>query len=133
MKAIFKFSSVLLILVISVFLFSFNKNKNAGAGITFPYKQAGLTDRQAAAHLISRFSYGAKPGQVDEVVAMGLEDWFRQQLSAKLPDDELNERLQGYDALKMSNTEIVNTFAKPAQVLRMAVKDGIVDKDSVNK
>ena len=132
MKAIYKFSWVLLILFLSVFLFSFNKNKNTNS-ITFPYKQAGLTDRQAAAHLLSRFTYGAKPGQVDEVVSIGLERWFQQQLNARLPDEDLNERLNGYDALKMSNTEIVNIFAKPARLLRMAVKDGIIDKDSINK
>ncbi|MCW3108515.1 MAG: hypothetical protein JWQ09_3021 [Segetibacter sp.] len=133
MKAIFKLSVVLVILLISVFLFSFIENKNANSSTTFPYKQAGLTERQAAAHLLSRFTYGAKPGQIDEVVAMGLEKWFQQQLNGNIPDDELNERLNGYDALKMSNQEIVNTFAKPGQLLRMAIKDGIVDKDSINK
>jgi hypothetical protein len=38
----------------------------------FPFRQAGLTERQAAAHLLSRFTYGATPGQVDAVVKMGL-------------------------------------------------------------
>src|SRR5580704_6941367 len=46
-----------------------------------PYRQAGLTERQAAAHLLSRFTYGAMPGQVDAVVQQGLENWFLQQLA----------------------------------------------------
>ncbi|MFX8848481.1 DUF1800 family protein, partial [Acinetobacter baumannii] len=46
----------------------------------------GLTDKQAAAHLLSRFTFGAKPGEVDEVVNMGLEKWFKQQLEMNLPD-----------------------------------------------
>lgn len=41
--------------------------------INLPYKKMGLTKEQAAAHLLSRFSFGAKPGQIKEVVEMGLE------------------------------------------------------------
>jgi len=97
----------------------------------FPYRAAGLTERQAAAHLISRFTYGATPGQVDEVVKTGLEKWFRQQLDASLPDDSLQAMLDKYDALKLSDEQIAATFPKNGQVVRMAVKDGFIDKDSV--
>ena len=41
-----------------------------------PYAQAGLSERQAAAHLLSRFTFGAKPGQIDEVLTKGLDNWF---------------------------------------------------------
>ncbi|HVW59861.1 MAG TPA: DUF1800 domain-containing protein [Puia sp.] len=97
----------------------------------FPYREAGLTERQAAAHLISRFTYGATPGQVDEVVKMGLEKWFRQQLDAALPDDSLQAMLAQYDALKLNNVQIAETFPKNGQVVRMAIRDGYIDKDSV--
>lgn len=97
----------------------------------FPYREAGLTERQAAAHLISRFTYGATPGQVDEVVKIGLEKWFRQQLDASLADDSLNILLDKYDGLKLSNEQIAATFPKNGQVVRMAVRDGFIDKDSV--
>lgn len=76
----------------------------------FPYRQAGLTERQAAAHLISRFTYGATPGQVDAVVEIGLEKWFRQQLEGGLPDDSLQQCLSRYDALTLSNEEVVKTY-----------------------
>src|ERR1035437_2494890 len=99
----------------------------------FPYKHAGLTERQAAAHLLSRFTFGATPGQVDAVVEMGLEKWFEQQLQAGLPDDSLNSQLSPYPELKLTNTEVMHTFPKGGEVLKMAVKDGIINKDSVNK
>ena len=101
------------------------------ASLKFPYKQAGLTPEQAAAHLLSRFTYGATPGEVEEVSKIGPEKWFAQQLDAQLPDDSLNQLLNKYDALKLSNTEVVAQYPKGAQVLRMAVRDGIVNKDSV--
>jgi uncharacterized protein (DUF1800 family) len=96
-----------------------------------PYRQAGLTERQAAAHLISRFTYGATPGLVDAVVKEGLENWFRGQLGGRLPDDSLDRMLSGYDALKLSNEEIANTFPRGGELVRMAIRDGVVDKDSV--
>jgi uncharacterized protein (DUF1800 family) len=101
------------------------------ASYKFPYKKAGLTERQAAAHLVSRLTYGALPGQVDAVVKMGLENWFRQQLEARQPDDSLEQLLSGYDVLKLSNTEIANTYPKGGELIRMAIQDGAVDKDSV--
>lgn len=100
---------------------------------TFPYRQAGLTERQAAAHLLSRFTYGATPGEVDEVVKMGLEKWFEQQLDGNLPDDSLNNILSQYDALKLSNAQIIQEFPRNNVVLRMAVRDGAISQDSVNK
>jgi uncharacterized protein (DUF1800 family) len=97
----------------------------------FPWGQAGLTDRQAAAHLISRFTYGATPGQVDAVVQMGLENWFARQLEASLPDDSLEQRLSRYDALALSNEEVAIVFPRNGQVVRMAIRDGVISKDSV--
>ncbi len=50
--------------------------------LSFPYQQAGLTSEEAAAHLLNRFSYGPRPGQVQELVSGGLETWFEAQLKA---------------------------------------------------
>jgi hypothetical protein len=57
--------------------------------INLPYKKMGLTQEQAAAHLLNRFTFGTKPGQIKEVVNMGLEKWLQQQLEGGLPDDEV--------------------------------------------
>ncbi len=61
-----------------------------------PYREAGLTPRQAAAHLVSRFTFGARPDEVDRVVEIGLEEWFSRQLSATpegaAPDGSLREQ-----------------------------------------
>ncbi|MEO7991931.1 MAG: DUF1800 domain-containing protein, partial [Chryseolinea sp.] len=121
---------VVAMVLLSAFTHAPSENK---ISFQFPYKQAGLTERQAAAHLLSRFTYGVTPGQVDEVVAMGLENWFQQQLEARQPDDILNKRLREYETLTLSNAMIVSTYQKNAQVLRMAIKEGVIEKESVNK
>jgi len=97
----------------------------------FPWHESGLTEGQAAAHLVSRFTYGAKPGQVDAVVQMGLENWFAQQLGGMLADDSLEQRLSRYDALELSNEEVANMYPRNGQVVRMAIRDGVINKDSV--
>ena len=99
----------------------------------FPYRQGGLSEQEAAAHLLNRFSFGATPGQVDAVVKMGPEAWFAAQLKGNLPDDTIEKKLAGLEALRMSNTEIVQTYPKAGQVLRMAVQDGVIERDSVAK
>lgn len=101
--------------------------------IKMPYKKMGLTKEQAAAHLLSRFTMGATPRQVNQVVDQGLENWLAEQLSAQLPEDELLRRLpeSNYPALQMSNEAIVAHYANAAQALRLAVKNNLVSRDSL--
>lgn len=135
MKAAFKRLCLIIAVLTTGTVFSsfYDLPASGNTSFSFPYKKAGLTEREAAAHLLNRFTFGATPGQVDAVIRSGLEKWFKQQLDADLPDDSLNQMLNGYSALRLSNSEIVNTYPRGAQVLRMAVKDGFVNKDSIDK
>ena len=114
-----------------LFAFTQGKQLEENFRIKLPYKKAGLTERQAAAHLLSRFSFGARPGEVEVVLQMGLENWLEDQLKANLPDSEVDRRLQGMDALQLSNETIANTYLTPAQVVRIAIKNKLIQKDSV--
>jgi uncharacterized protein (DUF1800 family) len=134
MKKIAKSLCLLVILTAGSAIFSaFIRPQNSNPSYKFPYQKAGLSNREAAAHLLSRFSFGARPGQVDEVVKMGLENWFQQQLQASADEAAVNKRLAGYESLTMSNEEIVQTFPRPAQLLRKAIRDGVVERDSIGK
>ncbi len=62
---------------------------------------------------------------------MGLENWFSRQLEAQLPDDSLAQVLGRYDALELSNQQVAETYPRNGQVVRMAVRDGVINKDSV--
>lgn len=110
---------------------AFTNNKSSLPEIKMPYKKAGLTKEQAAAHLLNRFSYGIQPGQIEQVVNMGLEQWLQQQLDANLPDQELDKRLANFEALKMDNEAIVNTYLTPAQILRYGIRNKIIKADSI--
>ncbi len=125
--------SLLFILASALVITAFTTVDANEKGIKFPYKKAGLTERQAAAHLLSRFTFGATPNQIDALVNEGLEKWFAEQLNANLANDSLNQKLAPYETLTMSNIEVVKMFPQPGQIIRMAVKEGLIDKDSVNK
>ena len=118
---------LLTILLISSSGFTyFEAQKEQKAAYNFPFKKAGLTKEQAAAHLLNRFTYGATPGLVKEVSATGLEKWFAAQLSAADPDLELQQHLAPFRALQMTNTEIVKNFPKFGQLRTMAIRDGVI-------
>jgi uncharacterized protein (DUF1800 family) len=91
-----------------------------------PWKEAGLTDKQAAAHLLNRFAFGPRSGEVDAVVKMGLDRWFERQLAAGLPDGRVEEDLRRLPALRMSATEIFRAYPPPGMVLFQAKEAGVV-------
>lgn len=123
----FSFFSVVCILLLSALPATQPPNPSQ----KFPYKEEGLTDRQAAAHLLNRFTYGPRPGEVDELLSVGLEKWVEQQLQGNIPDQALAERLRDYDVLNMSNAEINRNFPRPLQVARLAKAEGIITDDSL--
>ena len=118
--------TILLILSSGFSYFEVHKEQKA---YHFPFKKAGLTKEQAAAHLLNRFTYGATPGLVKEVAASGLENWFAAQLLAGDPDVELQQHLAPFHALQMTNAEIVSNFPKPGQLRSMAIRDGVIRRE----
>ncbi len=100
------------------------------SAIKMPYKKYGYSDRQAAARLLDRFTFGAKPGQIDEVLKMGIDQWMEQQLEGTLPDADLTQRLSNYQTLGLDNEKIVNTYMNAGQVIRFAAKRGLIDRDT---
>lgn len=134
MKTARKITFASLIIVLGIVLLSSFSRKNATQPtFRFPYKQAGLTPGEAAAHLLNRFTFGPRPADVNAALSIGLEKWFLAQLQAKLPDDSLNLRLAAYDALLLTNTEVVNTYPRAGKVLRMAISEGAITEQARDK
>ncbi|HAK12465.1 MAG TPA: DUF1800 domain-containing protein [Chitinophagaceae bacterium] len=96
-----------------------------------PYKKHGFTKEQAAAHLLSRFSFGATPGQIQQVAESGLESWFEAQLNGQIADPSVTDKLSSYTALTYSNETIANTFLQPNQVIQAAIRAGVISRDSL--
>ncbi|HEY4572381.1 MAG TPA: DUF1800 domain-containing protein [Thermoanaerobaculia bacterium] len=97
--------------------------------VHMPWKQAGLTERQAAAHLLNRFAFGPRPGEVDAVVKMGLDRWLERQLGGNLPDDKVRDDLQVLPALGMTTAQILQTYPPVGMVLQQAKQAGVIPDD----
>ena len=99
----------------------------ADAGLKLPYKKEGLSKEQAAAYLLERFAFGARPGEVEKVAKMGPEKWLAQQLKGNLPDAELEKRLEAFPALKMTQEEMAAVYVQNGRIRRMVAKAGLID------
>jgi uncharacterized protein (DUF1800 family) len=124
--------NILLLLIFLSLAFTVDPFSNEQR-LQMPYRKEGLSEREAAEHLLSRLSFGGRPGEVEKLLAMGLDKWVLQQLEQSIPDTELEKRLSGYDALALDNETIVNTYLNAGQVLRMMQKNGNISRDSMAK
>jgi uncharacterized protein (DUF1800 family) len=83
---------------------------------------AGTTGE--AEHALNRLAFGARPGEVDRVAKMGVDQWIDQQLHPeRIPDAAVEAKLARYKTLTMSNDQIAKTFVQPFYEARRARKD----------
>ena len=99
----------------------------ANADLQLPYKAEGLSKEQAAAYLLERFAFGARPGEVEKVAQMGPEKWLAKQLAGNLPDAALDKRLEAFPALKMTQEEMSEVYVNNGRIRRMVAKAGLID------
>ncbi len=82
-----------------------------------------MDERERAIHALNRLTFGPRPGDLDRVLAVGVDNWIATQLNpAQIDDSALDARLAPYRTLRMSAMEMVENFPPP-QVLK-AVSEG---------
>lgn len=83
----------------------------------------GMTEHKRAVHALNRITFGPKPGEVQRVMAMGVDRWIEQQLHPeKIDDSAPSARLSSLSTLRMSTRELVENF--PSQQVIKAIADG---------
>ncbi len=98
------------------------------AGAT-PSKQ--LSDRQRAEHALNRLGFGPRPGDVDRVLAEGVDKWIERQLHPeKIDDAAVVARLASFETLKMNNGDMIEQYYKPIVQARRAKKEGQDDENN---
>jgi uncharacterized protein (DUF1800 family) len=98
-----------------------SKSKPADANAAAPVAQ--IEDDKRIVHALNRFTFGVRPGDVERVRSMGLDQWFDEQLHPeKINDSAIETRLAPFRTLKMSTKEMVENFPPP-QVLK-AIENG---------
>jgi uncharacterized protein (DUF1800 family) len=94
------------------------------AAIAHKKPAATSTDEHArAVQALNRLTFGPRPGDVDRVLAIGVDKWIDQQLHPESIDDHaLDVRLEQFRTLKMSPEQMAQNF--PPQALIRRVADG---------
>jgi uncharacterized protein (DUF1800 family) len=89
-----------------------------------PTPLAPLTQQQRVLHALNRLTFGPRPGDEAAVARMGLENWFQLQLHPERIDDAaLDQRLDAFPAMRLSEAELVRSFPPP-QMIRTLIKQG---------
>jgi uncharacterized protein (DUF1800 family) len=84
---------------------------------------AQMDQRKQAAHVLNRLAFGPRPGDVDHVMAIGVDNWIDQQLHPdKIDDGALDARLSPFRTLRMNTHEMVENF--PSEQMIKAITDG---------
>jgi uncharacterized protein (DUF1800 family) len=86
-----------------------------------------LSDDQRILHVLNRLGFGARPGDVERVKAMGLENYINQQLSPeKINDTAAQDRVKNLETLNMTTAELYEKFPQPGQLLRQLERRGVL-------
>ncbi len=82
-----------------------------------PAKKSALTPDQRVAHVLSRLTFGVRPGDLEKVKAMGVDAFIAQQLdSDSLDDVAVQARLRRLPTLGMATPVIFEQYTPPKPV-----------------
>src|SRR5439155_27125269 len=88
-------------------------------------KVTKLKEDQRILHVLNRLGFGARPGDVERVKAVGVDKYIEQQLFPEKIDDTASEaRLQNLATLHMTTAERYEKYPQPGQLLQQLQRRG---------
>jgi len=98
-----------------------------------PRAAAFPNDTKTIVHVLNRITFGARPGDVERVQAMGLQRYIDEQLRPeRIPDANMTARLAGFDTLHLSASEIAAMYEQPQLQLRREMQQQGIDPADPN-
>jgi uncharacterized protein (DUF1800 family) len=90
-------------------------------------KTRALSQEQRIVHVLNRLGFGARPGDVERVKAMGLERYINQQLNPeKIADTVAENKIKDLTVLNMPAAELYAKYPQPGQLLRQLKARGML-------
>ena len=106
------------------------QSMNGGMKAPASKSAAKMSEDQRILHVLNRLGFGARPGDVERVKAMGIDNYITQQLFPEQIDDSASEaKLQNLGALRMTNAELYEKYPQPGQLLKQLQKRGDLPAD----
>src|SRR6185503_1215015 len=98
--------------------------------LVFAQKHRSLTQDQRIIHVLNRLGFGARPGDVERVKAMGVEKYIEQQLHPEqIADSSAEAKLRELSVLNMTTAELYEKYPQPGQLLRQLQARGMVPEE----
>src|SRR5215216_4553385 len=73
-----------------------------------------LTEEQRIVHVLNRLGFGARPGDIERVKAMGIENYINQQLAPeKISDAVAEDKVKSLTSLSMTTAELYEKYPQP--------------------
>jgi uncharacterized protein (DUF1800 family) len=105
--------------VVAALLLSLISGSVVVASPTLRPAPKALTEDQKAAHVLNRLGFGARPGDVDRVKAMGVKKFIEQQLNGVSIDDAVAEsKVKNLEIFGMTTAEVFAKYPNPGALLR---------------
>ena len=93
-------------------------------------KSQNLSEEQRITHVLNRLGFGARPGDVERVKAMGLENYINQQLNPeKISDTVAENKVRDLSVINMTTAELYEKYPQPGQLLRQLQARGMLPAD----
>src|ERR1051325_10185263 len=93
-------------------------------------KTKGLTEEQRIIHVLNRLGFGARPGDVERVKALGLENYINQQLNPeKISDTVAENKVRDLNVLNLTTAELYEKYPQPGQLLRQLQARGMLPEN----
>jgi Protein of unknown function (DUF1800) len=89
-----------------------SSSQNSGQNNKKPLAETpAQLERRRALHALNRLTFGPRPGEVDKVLAKGVDSWIEDQLHPEsIEDGALPSHLSAYRALTLRAQELAQTF-----------------------
>ena len=87
-----------------------------------PPKQQTLSEHDRALHALQRLTFGPRPGDLEKILAMSVDEWIKQQLDpANISNSVLDGKIGQYRTLKMQPRDLAQAFPT-GQMVREAAE-----------
>src|ERR1700728_1195907 len=108
--------------------------KDSSSDATSRTHPATLSDRERVIHALNRLTFGPRPGDVDAVMAKGLDSWIEDQLHPESIDDSaLNARLGPYATTRMNPKQLAQTFPSDGAIRQVIAGKRPIPDDPATK
>ena len=89
-----------------------------------------LTEEQRIVHVLNRLGFGVRPGDIERVKSVGVENYINQQLAPENISDTVAEnKVKDLTSLAMTTAELYEKYPQPGQLLRQLQARGMLPEN----